>query len=1255
MWRRLRAGDFDWFSNDDSKKFGGTSLDWDNDGIDNPYDWTPTSVVVDGRNVVGVNLTLSLTGEFGTAGNPWPIYNVWQLQAIEGVSVSHTGAMRSPSDFEFFAFNSGVRFGAQYRLATNIDATPTKQWDGGAGFDPIGGTFSGFFDGGGYAVRGLFINRPVLDRVGLFRDISKSGELAVSNLGVEDADIRGRSAAGIISGQSAASFSKVWTTGEVVAVVNNVGGLVGLFLTDVTNPAPNTIMMSWSTANVRGNQWIGGLIGSKTGNRGGSFAGNWAAGDVRSDSVSGGLFGRVINATLDGNWSSGSVSGDGSNVGGFVGSASNADTDINFGYWNRDTSGRSTSGGGVAAVVQTLAAANFGGDDATLTWAFGDDADFPLLTVLSRPWQAVNLARSLTRVFGLGSAATTEATTGMIFTTNGVRLDTNGLAPDTGSGGTSTPTCSFESGVLRAQTNYNGVTVELSLLTDGSQNLVEIAPENTANCEIGFENADDEFAATLRVEISAPATAGFDARSLTTDYALRIAPDLSAILQEALDNFVAEIARGDFDWFSAGGIVAAVGGSPLDWDGDGINNPYDLTPTSVMIGGNMFEVNLTTGFTGEGGTADNPWPIYNVWQLQAIDGLSVSDVGATLGGLTLFGDDAATRLGAQYRLATNIDATRTKQWDGGAGFDPIGGVFRGFLDGGGYAVRDLFINRGGNQIGLFAQIQKNDGGLAVRNMGVEDADIRGAGEVGILAGSVTNASFSGVWTTGKVFGSSASGPSSGQVGGLIGHYESRSNDSAIGMSWSAADVASNANAVGGLIGFQQGSSGSFNIDDNWAAGDVRGGNFVGGFTGLPSAGDYARNWSSGAVSARSAFLGGFTGSLISGVSEYIYWNEDASGVSTPGSGEAAVVQTLAASNFGDGESSAWAGLDDNADFPLLTVHSRPWQAVNLARALTRVVGVGDGAATEAATGITFTTNGVRLDTNGLAPDTGSGGTSTPTCSFDDASGVLRAQTNYNGVTVELSFLNSGGSQALVSVATTNTHCEVGFTNAEDEFEATFRVEISAPATLTFDARSLTTDYALRIAPERSAAAREIFLAEIARGDFNWFSDTLTVGAGTPLDWDDDGIENPYDWTPTSVAIVDGGPLIEVNLTAHLTGAGGTAGNPWPIYNVWQLQAIDGVSVSEGGTQSAGLVFFGADASAALEAQYRLALDIDATPTKNGKTMSEPQSDSIPSAGTSPAVWTAAARRCAGFSSIGRARIMSGCLQRQAMPVSTNSL
>ena len=145
----IARADFNWFAA--NLIVGeGTTLDWDGDGIPNPYDWTPTSVAVDGPGMVAVNLTLDGSPD-GSAGNPWPIYNVWQLQAIDGISVSGDGTTVTAKieriesdgttvtlDFAFFGDSESERLGAHYRLATHIDATPTRDWVGG-GFRPIGG------------------------------------------------------------------------------------------------------------------------------------------------------------------------------------------------------------------------------------------------------------------------------------------------------------------------------------------------------------------------------------------------------------------------------------------------------------------------------------------------------------------------------------------------------------------------------------------------------------------------------------------------------------------------------------------------------------------------------------------------------------------------------------------------------------------------------------------------------------------------------------------------------------------------------------------------------------------------------------------------------------------------------------------------------------------------------------------------------------------------------------------------------------
>ena len=251
---------------------------------------------------------------------------------------------------------------------------------------------------------------------------------------------------------------------------------------------------------------------------------------------------------------------------------------------------------------------------------------------------------------------------------------------------------------------------------------------------------------------------------------------------------------------------------------------------------------------------------------------------------------------------------------------------------------------------------------------------------------------------------------------MVGFFESIDASNTVMMSWSTADVmgSDTSDKVGGLIGEGNPGSNTIASDDNWAAGNVMGHSGVGGGSGVSSV-TFTRNWSSGAVSAVNSNGGGGFAGVGDLESNYVsvYWNLDTSGI-TISEGDSVngsvVVQTLTVSNFGDeAAAAAWDFGDSDisdgiADFPLLTVHSQPWQAVNLARALTRIFGVGDAAAIVAAAGTTVTTDGIRLDTNGLAADTGTGGTSIPKCSFDK--GVLEARTNYNGVTVKLTLITA---------------------------------------------------------------------------------------------------------------------------------------------------------------------------------------------------------------------------------------------------------
>ncbi|KKL12757.1 hypothetical protein LCGC14_2532540 [marine sediment metagenome] len=75
---------------------------------------------------------------------------------------------------------------ADYELGNNINASATSGWNGGEGFDPIGSSgseFTGSFDGKGYTINDLFINRPEETGVGLF-GVTGSGCGKIVNVGI---------------------------------------------------------------------------------------------------------------------------------------------------------------------------------------------------------------------------------------------------------------------------------------------------------------------------------------------------------------------------------------------------------------------------------------------------------------------------------------------------------------------------------------------------------------------------------------------------------------------------------------------------------------------------------------------------------------------------------------------------------------------------------------------------------------------------------------------------------------------------------------------------------------------------------------------------------------------------------------------------------------------------------------------------------------------------------------------------------------
>ena len=188
------------------------------------------------------NPLLEVIGD-GSEESPYIIDDIYELQAIDGVlpdeavtEVASRLSMTTPEVRRLTTnlFSRAPRSGANYRLGADIDATPTRGW-GVLGFKPIDnftgvldGCVTSACDGGVYVVRGLYINRTGGNNIGLFSQITKSGELAVHDLGVEEANINGGGNVGIIAGKTEnVEFRKVWTSGRVDGEGNNVGGLIG--------------------------------------------------------------------------------------------------------------------------------------------------------------------------------------------------------------------------------------------------------------------------------------------------------------------------------------------------------------------------------------------------------------------------------------------------------------------------------------------------------------------------------------------------------------------------------------------------------------------------------------------------------------------------------------------------------------------------------------------------------------------------------------------------------------------------------------------------------------------------------------------------------------------------------------------------------------------------------------------------------------------------------------------------------------------
>jgi hypothetical protein len=201
---------------------------------------------------------------------------------LAGLAVGGVAAQQTISDAQDLR---GVSTNGDYVLKDDIDMS------GVSGFEPIGdrndrtadrggSPFTGTFDGNGYTVSNLTIDRPDENYVGLFGAVGSEGK--VENVGIENATVTGDG----------------WT-----------GGLVGF------NGGEVNRSYAGGDVSVSGNWTTGGLVGANVGNVAESYS-EAAVNDVRLEA--GGLVGVNLNGDVRASYATGSVSGD-EKIGGLVG------------------------------------------------------------------------------------------------------------------------------------------------------------------------------------------------------------------------------------------------------------------------------------------------------------------------------------------------------------------------------------------------------------------------------------------------------------------------------------------------------------------------------------------------------------------------------------------------------------------------------------------------------------------------------------------------------------------------------------------------------------------------------------------------------------------------------------------------------------------------------------------------------------------------------------------------------------------------
>ncbi|MDD3716468.1 MAG: T9SS type A sorting domain-containing protein [Candidatus Marinimicrobia bacterium] len=316
----------------------------------------------------------------GTFGLSAYDYTGYELRHSEAPSAG-SGSEGDPYQIStlanlYWMTEENSRWSSHYIQTADIDASETSSWFYGAGAFTIGefsSPFTGTYNGQGYSIENLNINRPKTGSIGFFGKIQ---DAEIRNVKMTGASMTGASNVGILSGMIVSSnVSNCQCFGSVTGT-DHIGALSGW-------SSSSNISGVYCSASATGNNYVGGLLGYADNHC--TISDNYSRGTAISGGVTGGFIGSLSDpCSISNNYSTGLVTGNPLYLGGFIGNRNIEESTpsvITSNFWDVETAAWGSDGdnnygaiGKTTVAMKTLSTFSDAGWDFTNIW--GMDPEF---------------------------------------------------------------------------------------------------------------------------------------------------------------------------------------------------------------------------------------------------------------------------------------------------------------------------------------------------------------------------------------------------------------------------------------------------------------------------------------------------------------------------------------------------------------------------------------------------------------------------------------------------------------------------------------------------------------------------------------------------------------------------------------------------------------------------------------------------------------------------------------------------------------